>query len=33
VTFGREAIPVSSYPDDTRLTGVETWADTVPAFA
>lgn len=33
VTFTRDRVTVGSYSDDTILTMIETWADTVPALA
>jgi len=33
VTFKRDSMVVSSYEDDSILTAVETWADTIPALA
>jgi len=33
VTFGRDAVRITSYEDDAIRTTVETWADTVPALA
>ncbi|MDG6258010.1 MAG: hypothetical protein QCH35_10495, partial [Methanomicrobiaceae archaeon] len=33
VTFGRDAVRITSYEDDAIRTAVETWADTVPALA
>jgi hypothetical protein len=33
VVFGREAVRLNSYSDDTIRTTVETWADGVPALA
>jgi hypothetical protein len=33
LTFGRDAVRMTSYEDDAIRTAVETWADTVPALA
>ena len=33
VTFGRDAVRITSYEDEAIRTAVEAWADTVPALA